>query len=47
MRQRRAANEERDKAIIQAVSEGRSLRDLGREYGLSVGAVQWILSRGA
>ena len=46
MRQRREANEERDKAIVQAVSEGRSLRDVAREYRLTVGGVQWILSRG-
>ena len=43
---RRKLTHERDKAIIQAVSEGRSLRDVGREYGLAVGAIHWILSRG-
>ena len=46
MRQRRTANEGRDKAIIQAVSEGRSLRDVAREFGLDHKAVHWILSRG-
>ena len=43
---RRKLTHERDKAIIQAVSEGRSLRDVGREYRLAVGAIHWILSRG-
>ena len=46
MRQRRTANEERDKAIIEAVESGRSLRDVGREFGLSVSTVHWIISRG-
>ena len=43
---RRKLTHERDKAIIQAVSDGRSLRAVGREYGLTVGGVHWILSRG-
>ena len=42
---RRKQTHERDMAIIQAVSEGRSLRAVGMEYGLSVGAVHWILNR--
>ena len=43
---RRKLTHDRDKAIIQAVSEGRTLRDVGREYGLAVGAIHWILRRG-
>ena len=43
---RRALTHERDKAIIQAVSEGRTMRDVGAEYGISARAVHWILSRG-
>ena len=46
MRQRREANQGRDKAIIEAVSEGRSLRDVAREFGLSAEGVRWILARG-
>ena len=46
MRQRRTVNEERDRAIIEAVESGRSLRDVGREHGLSAEGVRWILSRG-
>ena len=42
---RRKLTHERDKAIIQAVSEGRTLRDVGREFGLSGRAVHWIVSR--
>ena len=42
---RRKLTEDRDKAIIQAVSEGRSLRDVGREYGLSYYAVWNIVNR--
>ena len=41
----REGTAERDKAIIQAVSEGRSMRDVGREHGLTAGAIHWILSR--
>ena len=43
---RRERNQDRDRAIIQAVSEGRSLRDVGREFGLSKDGVHWILRRG-
>ena len=46
MRQRREANEGRDKAIVKAVSEGRSLRDVAGEFGLSVYGIQWIVGRG-
>ena len=35
----------RDRAIVQAVTSGRSLRDVGREFGLTVGAVHWIVRR--
>ena len=42
---RRKLTEDRDKAILQAVSEGRSLRDVGREYGLSYYAVWNIVNR--
>ena len=45
MRQRRDANRGRDQAIVQAVASGRSLRDVGREYGLSGRAIHWILRR--
>ena len=43
---RRKGTEIRDRAIVEAVNGGRSLRDVGREYGLTVGAVHWILNRG-
>ena len=43
---RRERNQDRDRAIIQAVSEGRSLRNVGREFGLSYGAVWNIVNRG-
>ena len=42
---RREGTAGRDKAIIQAVAGGRSLRDVGREFGLSAEGVRWILSR--
>ena len=42
---RRALTHNRDKAIIQAVSEGRTLRDVGCEFGLSGRAVHWIVRR--
>ena len=42
---RRQRSAGRDRAIIQAVEAGRSLRDVGREYGLSLGGVQWIIRR--
>ena len=42
---RRKRNEDRDRAIIQAVDKGRSLRDVGREFGLSLNGVQWIVKR--
>ena len=42
---RRKGTEDRDKAIIQAVSEGRTMRDVGMEYGLSLSTVHWILNR--
>ena len=43
---RRKLTHERDKAITQAVSEGRSLRDVGCEFGLAVSSIHWVLSRG-
>ena len=43
---RRERNQDRDRAIIQAVEGGRSLRDVGREFGLSKDGVHWILRRG-
>ena len=43
---RRKLTEDRDRAIVQAVEGGRSLRDVGREYGLSAEGVRWILRRG-
>ena len=42
---RRELTHDRDKAIIQAVSEGRTLRDVGLEYGLSKDGVRWIVAR--
>ena len=42
---RRNLTHDRDKAIIQAVSEGRTMRDVGMEYGLTGAAVYWILNR--
>ena len=42
---RRRSTAKRDKAIIQAARQGRSLRDVGIQYGLSARAVHWILSR--
>ena len=42
----RARNRDRDRAIIHAIEGGRSLRDVGREYGLTGRAVHWILKRG-
>ena len=43
---RRKLTHERDKAITQAVSEGRTLRDVAGEYGLSLKAVWHIARRG-
>ena len=43
---RRKRNEDRDRAIIQAVDKGRSLRDVGREFGLTAEGVRWIIRRG-
>ena len=42
---RRKLTEVRDKAIIQAVSQGRTMRDVGTEHGLTGAAVYWILKR--
>ena len=36
---------DRDRAIVQAVEGGRSLRDVGREYGLDHKTVWWIVRR--
>ena len=43
---RRKLTADRDKTIVQAVSEGRSLRDVAGEYGLSAEGVRWIILRG-
>ena len=43
---RRKLTHDRDTAIIQAIESGRSLRDVGMEYGLSGRAIHWILRRG-
>ena len=43
---RRTRTEDRDRAIVQAIESGRSLRGVGREYGLSVYGIQWIVRRG-
>ena len=42
---RRKLTADRDRAIVQAVESGRSLRDVGREFGLTGAAVYWILKR--
>ena len=42
---RRRATAQRDKAIIQAVQGGRSLRDVAREFGLTVSTIHWIVGR--
>ena len=43
---RRKLTADRDRAIVQAVEGGRSLRDVGREYGLYYYAVWNIVNRG-
>ena len=43
---RRKLTHDRDKAIVQAVEGGRSLRDVGREYGLTAEGVRKITIRG-
>ena len=42
---RRKLTADRDRAIIQAVNEGRTMRDVGTEHGLTGAAVYWILKR--
>ena len=42
---RRKLTHERDRAIVQAVNEGRSLRDVAGEYELDHKAVHWIVNR--
>ena len=42
---RRKLTHDRDKAIVQAVSEGRSLRNVAREFELDHKAVHWIVKR--
>ena len=42
---RRKLTADRDRAIVQAVGEGRTMRDVGGEYGLSLSTVHWILNR--
>ena len=44
---RRKRTADRDAAIVEAVMAGRSMRDVGREFGLTEGAVRWIVRRGA
>ena len=43
---RRRKTHERDRAIMQAIESGRSLRDVGREHRLTAAAVLWIVRRG-
>ena len=43
---RRKLTADRDRAIVQAVESGRSLRDVGGEYGIDHKAVSWIVNRG-
>ena len=42
---RRKGTADRDRAIVQAVESGRSLRDVAREYGIDHKAVSWIVNR--
>ena len=42
---RRKGTEDRDKAIVQAIESGRSLRDVAREFGLAVSTVWEIGAR--
>ena len=44
---RRARNADRDAAIVETVQSGRSLRDVGREFGITEGSVRWVVRRGA
>ena len=44
---RRKRTADRDAAIVEAVMAGRSMRDVGREFGLTEGSVRWIVRRGA
>ena len=43
---RRKLTADRDRAIVQAVESGRSLRDVAGEYGIDHKAVSWIVNRG-
>ena len=41
----RERNAKRDRVIVRAIRSGRSLRDVGREYGLTKRGVRWIIRR--
>ena len=43
---RRRSTHARDRAIVQAVEHGRSLRNVADEYGLTAEGVRWICARG-
>ena len=43
---RRRSTHARDRAIVQAVERGRSLRNVADEHGLTAAAVLWIVRRG-
>ena len=44
---RRRATQARDRAIIQAVERGESMRAVAAEHGITEGSVRWIVARGA
>lgn len=43
---RRKLTHDRDKAIVQSIESGRSLRDVAGEYGIDHKSVSWIVNRG-
>ena len=45
-RSRRRETRARDRAIIQAVERGESMRNVAGQHGITVGAVHWIVARG-
>ena len=44
---RRRRTLERDRAIVEAVESGRSLRNVADEHGITEGGIRWIVTRGA
>ena len=43
---RRRVTQARDRAIVQAVERGESMRSVAGQHGITVGAVHWIVARG-